>query len=120
MFTFKHKNTTVDVISGGDLTGDDMDFTNYSYMYGKSSNANIAYMITPHITSCSNKIKGRTVKEALTYFKASLIEIVFHNPMMKAIGSKIMNVIPKILAIVTNICVIFFALLLADEHTDKA
>ena len=70
--------------------------------------------------SCSNKMNGRTVKEALTYFKASLIEIVFHNPMMKAIGGKIMNAIPKIWAIVSNICVIFFPLLLADEHTNKA
>lgn len=55
--------------------------------------------------SCSNKMNGIT-KEALTYFKASLIEIVFHNPMMKEVGSKIMNVNPKTLAIVSNISVI--------------
>ena len=94
-----------------------MDFTNYFYMYGKSSNANIAYMITPHIMSCSNTMNGRT-KESLTYPKASLIERVFHSPIMKAVGGKIMNVIPKILAIVSNICVIFFPLLLAKEHSD--
>lgn len=50
-------------------------------------------------------MNGRT-KEALTYFKLSLIEIVFHSPMMKAIGGKIMNVNPKTWAIVTNISVI--------------
>ena len=55
--------------------------------------------------NCSNKMNGRT-KEALTYFKVSLIEIVFHNPMMKAVGSKIMNVNPKTCAIVSNISVI--------------
>ena len=54
----------------------------------------------------SNKMNGRT-KEALTYFKVSLIEIVFHSPMMKAVGSKIMNVSPKTWAIVSNISVIF-------------
>ena len=55
--------------------------------------------------NCINKMKGIT-KEALTYPKASLIEIVFHSPMMKAIGSKIMNVNPKTWAIVSNISVI--------------
>ena len=53
---------------------------------------------------CSNKMNGIT-KEAFTYFKASFIEIVCHNPMMKAVGSKIMNVNPKTCAIVSNICV---------------
>lgn len=42
----------------------------------------------------------------LTYFKLSLIEIVFHSPMMKAVGSKIMNVNPNTWAIVSNISVI--------------
>ena len=55
--------------------------------------------------NCSNKMNGIT-KEAFTYFKASLIEIVFHSPMMKEVGSKIMNVSPKTWAIVSNICVI--------------
>ena len=82
-----------------------MDFTNYSYMYGKSSKEKIAYITAPHIMSCSNKMNGRT-KESLTYPKAPLIERVFHNPMMKAIGGKIMNDIPKIWAIVSNISVI--------------
>ena len=85
-------------------------------MYGKSSKEKIAYITAPHIMSCSNKMNGRT-NESLTYPKASLIERVFHSPIMKAVGGKIMNVIPKIWAIVTNICVIFFPLLLADEHT---
>lgn len=44
-------------------------------------------------------------KEAFTYFKAPLIEGIFHNPMMKAVGSKIMNVNPKTWAIVSNISV---------------
>ena len=87
-------------------------------MYGKSSKKKIAYVTTPLIMSCSNKIKGRT-NESLTYPKAPLIESVFHSPIMKAIGGNIMNDIPKILAIVTNICVIFFPLLLAYEHTDE-
>ena len=43
----------------------------------------------------------------LTYFKAPLIESVFHNPIMNAIVGKIMNEIPNNWAIVTNICVIF-------------
>ena len=47
-----------------------------------------------------------STNEALTYSKAPLIESVFHNPIMKAIGSKIMNESPKICAIVTKKCVI--------------
>ena len=56
--------------------------------------------------NCSKKMNGIT-NEALTYFKASLIEIVFHSPMMKAVGSKKMNVSPKTWAIVSNTSVIF-------------
>ena len=37
---------------------------------------------------------------------SQLIESVFHNPIMKAIGGKIMNKSPKICAIVTKKCVI--------------
>ena len=55
--------------------------------------------------NCSNKMNGIT-KAALIYSKAPLIEIVFHSPMMKAVGSKIMNVNPKTWAIVSNISVI--------------
>ena len=55
--------------------------------------------------SCGNKMNGIT-NEALTYSKAPLIESVFHNPIMKAIGGKIMNEIPNNLIIVTNVCVI--------------
>ena len=40
----------------------------------------------------------------LTYSKAPLIESVFHNPIMKANGGKIMNEIPKICAIATKLC----------------
>ena len=50
-------------------------------------------------------MNGRT-KESLTYPKAFLTESVFNKPIMKALGGKIMNDIPKILAIVINICVI--------------
>ena len=57
------------------------------------------------IMSCSNKINGRT-NVALAYSKAPLIESVRNNPMMKAIGSKLINVSPKTWAIVTNVCVI--------------
>ena len=50
-------------------------------------------------------MNGRT-KEALTYFKAPLIESVFHSPMMKAFGSNKMNSNPKTWTIVSNISVI--------------
>ena len=56
--------------------------------------------------NCSNKMNGIT-NEALTYPKAPFIEVAFHSPMMKAVGSKIMNVSPKTWAIVSNISVIF-------------
>ena len=55
--------------------------------------------------SCGNKINGST-NEALTYSKAPLIESVFHNPIMKAIGGKKMNKNPMICAVATNKCVI--------------
>ena len=42
----------------------------------------------------------------LTYSKAPLIESVFHNPIMKENGGKIMNEIPNNLIIVNNISVI--------------
>ena len=69
--------------------------------------------------SCGNKMNGIT-NEALTYSKAPLIESVFHNPIMKANGGKIMNEIPNNLIIVTNVCVICIPLILANEHTDEA
>ena len=80
-----------------------MEFTYYKY--GKSSNENIAYITTPQIMSCSNKMNGSNNAD-LTYSKAPLIERVFNNPNMKAPGVKIMNESPKICAIATNICVI--------------
>ena len=69
--------------------------------------------------SCGIKMNGSN-NEALTYSKAPLIESVFHNPIMKAPGGKIMNKIPNNLIIVTNVCVICIPLLLANEHTDEA
>ena len=69
--------------------------------------------------SCGNKMNGIT-NEALTYSKAPLIESVFHNPIMKENGGKLMSEIPKICAIATNVCVICIPLLLANEHTDEA
>lgn len=45
-----------------------------------------------------------SINEALTYSKAPLIESVFHNPIMKENGGKIMNEIPKICAIATKLC----------------
>ena len=55
--------------------------------------------------SCSSIMNGIT-NDDLTYSKDSLIESVFHNPIMKAIDGKIMNESPKNCAIITKLCVI--------------
>ena len=61
--------------------------------------------------NCSNKMKGRT-KEALTYFKASLIESVWSNPIMNEITSNITLAPPNTFAIDNTVLAIQSPLLI--------